>query len=289
AQVSEFLRAHRSGSVALFAADRDDQEGRCNRGQGAPRIRRAVHLLQEGHDKFAVFRSIADSDLLVAADPSLTNRIADADEKLVKKMVKSSTKWLHRHSLHGAFLVSDESTDVLKFLGLISVRTSVVCSAVKRCWMRDLSDMTALSPHRYCDLLLFVSHAYTRQMPCTLPTPYRMTLQDMELLRDVSDVTVGKTMIGISFNLAVVRSELQPASCTCLRDRWLDYSRRCPIPEVDGTEGQQDVLQVSEYLSVHRNGAVALFAADKDDLEGRCNRGEGAPRIRRVDQLLHKD
>lgn len=47
-------------------------------------------------------------------------------------------------------------------------------------------------------------------------------------------------------------------------------------------------MQVSSYLRVHQAGGVALFAADRDDLRGSCNKGQGAPRIRRVSQLLLK-
>lgn len=43
--------------------------------------------------------------------------------------------------------------------------------------------------------------------------------------RDVSSAADGEMLTAITANLAVVRSTLEPGTCTCKRQYWLDYSR----------------------------------------------------------------
>lgn len=89
---------------------------------------------------FSAFKTISNSDLLVALDPSLVNNEwGDSDENLTN-LAKASTEWARHLNLNGVFLFSDENTLMENFLKLSLVRKAGACSAVRLFIIRFLSD-----------------------------------------------------------------------------------------------------------------------------------------------------
>lgn len=78
---------------------------------------------------FSAFKTISNSGLLVALDPSLVNNEwGDSDENLTN-LAKASTEWARHLNLNGVFLFSDENTVMGNFLKLSLVRKAGACSA----------------------------------------------------------------------------------------------------------------------------------------------------------------
>lgn len=89
---------------------------------------------------FSAFKTISNSGLLVALDPSLVNNEwGDSDENLTN-LAKASTEWARHLNLNGVFLFSDENTVMGNFLKLSLVRKAGACSAVRLFIIRFLSD-----------------------------------------------------------------------------------------------------------------------------------------------------
>ncbi|XP_040068685.1 uncharacterized protein LOC120841782 [Ixodes scapularis] len=254
--------------------------------------------------------------LLLGVHPSIHKFLDAADESALTQLVRNVSKWLAGRHLHGVALFSTAfgspikllllSTKLRTYFGAASTTNLTVAVGLEYFYAADSLELFG----RQCDLLFYVTHRYKSRDPCTIsqPTSYWPSREDLLATKKLADDSHGKTATCISINLAVLSFQLLPAKDkfydACSKEAWTDYNQTCQVAgEPSGRESgvavrksattmqvfedEQTVKdKVSQFLSILPTGCVVLFAADKDDLSGRCSAGKPAPRVQAVSELL---